>query len=268
MFGTHFYNQGLRKLTIAFGQIFNNTIIQNTSSTGAVTKRIRVPLAYAQKEKFLARLEQQANLQEDREVAITLPRLGFEITGLAYDASRKINKMQKTVRVKANEDGKKLNFNYAPVPYNISFNLYSFTATAENGLQIIEQILPYFQPEYTVTMNVIPELDIKRDIPIILNNVNYEDTYNGEFTQRRAVIYTLSFTAKTYLYGPMTNQGVIKTVQADLGTDTESPLTREERIIVVPKPTSADGDDDFGFTTSLTFHTDSKRYNPTSGSDE
>ena len=103
MFGTHFYNEGLRKLTIAFGQLFNNVVIQNTSSTGAVTKRIRVPLAYAPKEKFLVRLEQQANLQEDRAVAVTLPRMGFEITGLQYDASRKINKMQKTIRVKSNE---------------------------------------------------------------------------------------------------------------------------------------------------------------------
>ena len=268
MFGTHFYNEGLRKLTIAFGQLFNNIIIQNTSSTGAVTKRIRVPLAYAPKEKFLVRLEQQANLQEDREVAVTLPRLGFEITGLQYDASRKINKMQKLRRVKTGEEGKKLNYNFAPVPYNISFSLYSFTATAENGLQIIEQILPFFQPEYTVTMNVIPELDIKRDIPIVLNGVNYEDTYNGEFTQRRAVIYTLSFTAKTYLYGPMTNQGVIKTVQADLGADTEAPLARDERIVITPNPTTADSDDDFGFTTTITSFTDSKRYNPVSDTDE
>jgi len=267
MFGTHFYNEGLRKLTIAFGQIFNNVIIQNTSSTGAITKRIRVPLAYAPKEKFLVRIEQQANLQSDREVAVTLPRMGFEITGLQYDATRKINKMQKTIRVKSGEDGKVRNYNYAPVPYNISFNLYSFTATAENGLQIIEQILPYFQPEYTVTMNVIPELDIKRDIPIILNSVNYEDTYNGEFTQRRAVIYTLSFTAKTYLYGPMSKQGVIKTVQSDLGSDTDSPLTREERIVITPNPTTADADDDFGFTTTISSFNDSKRYNPTSGSD-
>ena len=122
-----------------------------------------MPLAYAPKEKFLVRLEQQANLQEDRAVSITLPRLGFEITGLQYDASRKINKMQKTIRrVKSNEDGKKQNYNYAPVPYNINFSLYSFTTTAENGLQIIEQILPFFQPEYTVTMNVIPELSIKK----------------------------------------------------------------------------------------------------------
>ena len=268
MFGTHFYNEGLRKLTIAFGQIFNNVIIQNTSSTGAITKRSRVPLAYAPKEKFLVRLEQQANLQSDREVAVTLPRMGFEITGLSYDASRKINKMQKVIRVKDGETGKKMNFNRAPVPYNINFSLYSFTATAENGLQIIEQILPWFQPEYTVTMNVVPELDIKRDIPIILNSVSYEDTYNGEFTQRRAVVYTLSFTAKTYLYGPMSNQGIIKEVQADLGADTDPALTRDERIVIKSNPTTADGDDDFGFTTTITSFTDGKRYNPVSDTDE
>ena len=267
MFGTHFYNEGLRKLTIAFGQLFNNIVLQNTSSTGAITKRIRVPLAYAPKEKFIVRLEQQANLQSDREVSITLPRLGFEITGLSYDSTRKLNKMNKTIRVKNNEEGKKTNFNYTPVPYNINFSLYSFTATAENGLQIIEQILPFFQPEYTVTMNVVPELNLVRDIPIILNSVNYEDTYNGEFTQRRAVIYTLSFTAKTYLYGPMSNQKVIKTAQADLGASTDSPLTRDERIIVVPNPTTADADDDFGFTTTLSFFADGKRYNPSSDSD-
>tara|TARA_Y100000592_G_scaffold97073_1_gene166959 strand:- start:445 stop:1251 length:807 start_codon:yes stop_codon:yes gene_type:complete len=268
MFGSHFYNEGMRKLTIAFGQLFNNIIIQNTSSTGAITKRIRVPLAYAPKEKFLVRLEQQANLQADREVSITLPRLGFEITGLQYDASRKLNKMNKMVRVKSSEEGKKLNFNYTPVPYNISFSLYSFTATAENGLQIIEQILPFFQPEYTVTMNIIPELSLKRDIPIILNSINYEDTYNGEFTQRRAVVYTLSFTAKTYLYGPMANQSVIKTVQSDLGADTDAPLTREERIVITPNPTTADADDDFGFTTTISTFNDGKRYNPVSDQDE
>ena len=267
MFGTHFYNEGMRKLTIAFGQLFNNIVLQNVSSTGAITKRIRVPLAYAPKEKFLVRLEQQANLQSDREVSITLPRLGFEITGLSYDSTRKLNKMNKTIRVKNNEEGKKTNFNYTPVPYNINFSLYSFTATAENGLQIVEQILPFFQPEYTVTMRVVPELNIVRDIPIILNSVNYEDTYSGDFTTRRAVVYTLSFTAKTYLYGPMSNQKVIKEVQSDLGADTAAPLTREERIVITPKPTTADADDDFGFTTTISTFNDGKRYNPSSDSD-
>ncbi len=267
MFGQYFYNEGLRRLTIAFGQIFNNITVQTTSSTGAVTKRMRVPLAYAPKEKFLARLEQQPSL-DNREFAITLPRLGFEISGLGYDPTRKLNKVQKFRQVKTGEDGKVLNYQYTPVPYNISYNLFCFTATAENGLQIVEQIVPFFQPDYTVTINMIPDLNIKRDVPIILNNVNYEDSYDGAFTNRRAVIYTLNFTAKTYLFGPMSNQKVVKKVQADLGADTETPLTREERIIVVPNPTTADADDDFGFTTTLDFFADSKRFNPTTGNDE
>ena len=264
MLGTHFYNQSLRKLTIAFGQVFNNIVVQTKNSTGGVTGKMKVPLAYAPKEKFVTRLEQQADLN-DRQFAIVLPRMGFEITGLQYDASRKLNKIQKRVQVK---DGKTMNFNYSPVPYNVSFQLYAFTATAENGLQIIEQILPYFQPDYTVTINAIPELDIKTDIPIVLNSVSYEDTYDGSYNNRRAVIYTMSFTAKTYLYGPMSNQGVIKQTQADLYTDTDTTSKREERIIVVPDPLNADGDDDFGFTTTIDFYSDAKKYNPASDSDE
>ena len=266
MFGTHFYNEGMRKLTIAFGQIFNNIILQNKSSTGAITKRYKVPLAYAPKEKFLVRLDEQANL-ENREFAITLPRMGFEITGLSYDSSRKLNKMNKLVRVKDGETGKIQNYNWNPVPYNINFSLYSFTATAENGLQIIEQILPWFQPEYTVTIKVVPEMDIVRDVPIVLNSVQYEDSYTGDFTRRRAVIYTLNFTAKTYLYGPMNKQGVIKKVQSDLHTDLPD-ASREERVTVVPNPTTADADDDFGFTTTIGFFDDGKSYNPKTGQDE
>ena len=266
MFGNHYYNETLRRLTIAFGQIFNNIIIQNKSSTGAVTKRIRVPLAYAPKEKFLVRLDEQSNL-DDRAFATTLPRMGFEITGLSYDATRKLTRTQKHRIVKESDDGKTLNFNYTPVPYNIDFTLYSFTATAENGLMIIEQILPYFQPDLTVTVNMVPDMNIKRDIPIILNSVNYEDSYNGTFTQRRAVIYTLNFTAKTYLFGPMSNQKVIKKVQDDLHTDLPD-ASREERIIITPNPTTADADDDFGFTTQILNFTDGKSFNPSSGNDE
>lgn len=268
MFGSHFYNEGIRRLTIGFGQLFNNIIVQNKSSTGAVTKRYRVPLAYAPKEKFLVRLDEQANLN-NREFAITLPRMGFEMTGLSYDPSRKLNKMQKFKQVKAGEDGKVMDYNYTPVPYNVNYTLNIFTATAENGLIIVEQILPFFQPDYTVTVNMVPDLNIKRDVPIVLNNVNYEDSYDGTFTNRRAVIYTLSFTAKTYLFGPMANSKVIKEVQDDLYTDiNKPPATREERIIITPNPANADADDDFGFTTTITSFEDAKDYNPSTDSDE
>lgn len=266
MLGNRFYNQSFRRLIIAFGQVFNNIVIQRTNSTGGVTSRIKVPLAYAPKEKFLVRLDQQANLNS-REFATSLPRMGFEITGLAYDPSRKLTRVQKYSQVKTGEDGKKLNFNYTPVPYNINLQLYIFTATAEDGLQIVEQILPFFQPDFTVTINAVPALDIKRDVPIVLGNINYEDNYDGDFTTRRAVIYTLSFTAKSYLFGPMNNSNVIKKSQTDIGTDTDTPLTREERIVVIPNPTTADADDDFGFTTTISFFNDGKRFNPSSGSD-
>ena len=265
MFGSHFYNEGMRKLTIAFGQLFNNIIIQNTSSTGAITKRIRVPLAYAPKEKFLVRLEQQPNL-EQRETAISLPRMGFEISGISYDSSRKLQRVGKFKNVNTSDAAKQY-YQYNPVPYNISFNLYSFTATAEDGLIIVEQILPYFQPDYTVTINAIPEMGIKRDVPITLNSVDYADSYDGSFTNRRAVNYSLSFTAKTYLYGPIYSSKVIKETQTDLYTDTTGNPTREERIVVVPDPTTADADDDFGFTTTITVHKDSKNYNPSTDSD-
>jgi len=266
MFGKYFYNEGMRKTTIAFGQIFNNIQIKRKDSNNTVVQTIRVPLAYAPKEKFLTRLDQQPNLNE-REMAITLPRMSFEISGIQYDGARKLTRVQKYKTVKSNIEGKILDYNYTPVPYDISYNLNVFTATAESGLQIIEQILPFFQPDYTVTINQVPELNIKRDVPIILNNIQYEDSYDGAFTQRRAVIYSLSFTAKTYLYGPASTQKVIKTVQADIGTDTDSPLTREERIIITPNPTSADANDDFGFTTTINFYNDGKRYDPESGND-
>ena len=268
MFGRYFYNESMRRMTIAFGQIFNNIQIKRKDSSGTTVQSIQVPLAYAPKEKFLVRLDQQPSL-DNREFAITLPRMGFEITGIEYDGSRKLSRMQKYKTVKTSADGKILNYNYTPVPYNISYNLYSFTATAEGGLQIIEQILPFFQPDYTVTVNAIPELDIKRDVPIVLNNVNYEDSYNGDFSARRAVVYTLGFTAKTYLFGPANTQKVIKETQADIYSNTDvNSKARETRIITVPNPTSADADDDFGFTTTITAHTDGKKYNPDTDTDE
>ena len=268
MFGTYFYNESMRRMTIGFGQIFNNIQIKRKDDTGKVIQTIRVPLAYGPKEKFLVRLDQQSSLN-NREFAMTLPRMGFEISNITYDPTRKLTRIQKFKQVKSNKDGKVLDFNYTPVPYNISYNLFSFTASAEAGLQIIEQILPFFQPDFTVTINAIPDLNIKRDIPIILNSVNYEDTYSGDFQTRRAVIYTLNFTAKTYLFGPSTSQKVIKTVQTDQYSDTDRVnKARESRIIVVPSPTTADADDDFGFTTTIDFFEDSKKYNVSTDTDE
>ena len=265
MFGKHFYHESLRKVVVAFGTIFNNITIHRTDSSGNVVQSLKVPLAYSPKEKFLTRLEQQPNL-DNREFSVTLPRMGFEIAGISYDPSRKLQKLGKFKAVKSSSTSI-MDYQYNPVPYNISFNLFSFTATAEGGLQIIEQILPYFQPDYTVTINAIPSMGIKRDVPIILNSVSYEDTYDGSYTTRRAVNYTLNFTAKTYLYGPVYSQRVIKETQADMYSDTPQS-SREERVIVVPDPTSADANDDFGFTTTISTFADAKNYNPTTDTDE
>jgi len=266
MFGKYFYNESMRRMTVAFGQLFNKIQVKRTDSSGNTVQTLAVPLAYAPKEKFLTRLDQQPNLEE-REFAITLPRMSFEISGISYDGARKLTRIQKYKTVKTDKEGKVMNYNYTPVPYNISYTLNIFTATAESGLQIVEQILPFFQPDYTVTVIAVPELDIKRDVPIILNDVQYDDSYNGDFTSRRAVIYTLNFTAKTYLFGPANTQKVIKEVQSDLYTDTPE-ATREERIVITPNPTSADANDDFGFTTTITTFSDGKNYNPITDQDE
>ena len=269
MFGTHFYNEGMRRLTIAFGQIFNNIVVQTKDANGSVVKRFTVPLAYAPKEKFIVRLTQQPDLL-DKQFATVLPRMGFEISGIEYDPSRKLNKLQKFRKPKttgtATDKEKKMDFNYTPVPYNITYKLFIFTATAENGLQIVEQIVPYFQPDYTVSINMVPDLGIKRDVPIIIGDIQYEDSYDGNFETRRAVIYTMTFTAKTYLYGPATAGGIVRKVQSDLGTDSVSKA-REERIVITPDPSTAKPGDDFGFTTTISFFEDGKKYDPSSGSD-
>ena len=266
MFGTYTYHESLRRLTIAFGQIFNNINIKRKNAADSTIQSLKVPLAYGPKEKFLVRLDQQADL-DDRSFALRLPRVGFEISGIDYDPTRKINKMGKYRTIKT-DTTKRLDFTYNPVPYNISYDLFTFTATAEAGLQITEQIIPFFQPDYTVTINALPELSVKRDIPIILNNINYEDTYTGDFRARRAVIYTLNFTAKTYVFGPLKSQKVSKSVQTDQYSDTTEVENRESRITVVPDPTTANFNDDFGFTTNIEFFQDSKDYNPTTDTDE
>ena len=152
MFGQHFYHKQIRNTVIAFGTIFNNINIKRTDSSGNPLQTIRVPLSYAPKEKFLARLDQQASLTgDDSSVAITLPRMSFDITGYSYDPPRKLNKNHKLSNVTTNSDTTKLNTQYSPVPYDVSISLNVFTANSDDGLQIVEQILPYFQPDYTVT---------------------------------------------------------------------------------------------------------------------
>ena len=241
-------------------------------SSGNPLQKIRVPLSYAPKEKFIARLDQNADLTgSNSSVAITLPRMSFDVTSYSYDPSRKLNKNQKvSVAKNATGDAKKLYTQHSPVPYDVGFELNVFVSNSDDGLQVIEQILPYFQPDYTVTMIIDKTyMDTKRDIPFILESVDYEDSYQGALTDRRRIIYTLKFTAKIYLYGPISSSAVITKVSADLYTDLQAKSpSRSERVTVTPNPTSADKDDVYTYTDTLEFFNDSLNYDEATGEDK
>ena len=265
MLGQQFYNETIRKVVIAFGTMFNDIHLVRKDNSGTIIQTMKVPLAYGPRQKFLVRLREDADLT--KQVAVTLPRIGFEITGLSYDPARKLNRVQKFRKVKG-DNNKQLDTQYMPVPYNVDFELYVLSKQSDDALQIVEQILPYFQPDYTVTINDNTEMGTKRDVPIVLNGVTYEDDYEGDFTSRRSIIYRFSFTTKLYLYGPVTSSKVIKTVQIDQYTDLpdQSPK-REQRYTVTPDPSTAEAGDDFGFNETVSFFQDAKVYNTETGED-
>jgi|TARA_B100000085_G_scaffold28844_1_gene23851 hypothetical protein len=263
-----FYHETVRSIIVGFGTLFNDIHVVRKNNSGVVTQSMKVPLAYGPKQKWLQRLDQDAGL--DSKVAITLPRLGFEIQDLAYDPARKLNRVQKFKKVKSSsDDTNKIDSQYMPVPYNLNIQLYAMAKNSDDALQIVEQVLPYFQPDYTLTIKDMEAMGIARDIPIVLNSINYEDSYRGDYAERRAIIYTLDFTTKFYLYGPVTSSKVIKTVQVDQYTDMPSAAPkREQRYTVTPNPTTADADDDFGFNETTSFFQDAKNFDAESGEDK
>ena len=266
MLGQQFYHETTRKVVVAFGTLFNDIHLVRKDNSGTIQQSMKVPLAYGPRQKYLVRLADDPDLS--KQTAVTLPRIGFEIAGMSYDPSRKLQRVQKFKKVKGAK-ASQLDTQYMPVPYNIDFELYILSKQSDDALQIVEQILPYFQPDYTVTINDNTDMGIKRDVPVILNNIGYEDDYQGDFASRRAIIYTLSFTAKFYLYGPVTSSKVIKTVQVDQYTDLpDQAPKREQRYSVTPSPTTADADDDFGFSETTSFFQDAKDFNSETGSDE
>tara|TARA_Y100000817_G_scaffold51439_1_gene37195 strand:+ start:1044 stop:1847 length:804 start_codon:yes stop_codon:yes gene_type:complete len=267
MLGQQFYHETIRKIIVAFGTTFNNVQLVRKDNSGNITQSMKVPLAYGPKEKFLVRLRADPDLSS--KVAITLPRIGFEIQNLAYDGTRKLSRVQKFKKVNTGNNTRTLDTQFMPVPYNLDIVLYVLAKQSDDALQIVEQILPFFQPDYTITVNDMADMGIKRDVPIILNSISYEDNYQGDFEQRRALIYTMNFTCKFYLYGPVTSSNIIRTVQADQYTDMpdQSPK-REQRYTVTPSPVNADADDDFGFNETTSFFTDAKNFNPVTGKDE
>ena len=194
MFGTYFYHQTSRKMVVAFGSLFNSIEVRRTNSAGSVIETLKVPLSYGPREKFLTRISADPALNP--KIALSVPRMGFELTAMTYDGARKLNTIGRNV--KAGTTGLKKQF--SPVPYNWDFSLYVYVKNAEDGTQILEQILPFFTPDFTVTMNLVSSMNEKRDIPLVLNAVSSEDTYEGDFASRRSIIWTLSFIFKGFLY--------------------------------------------------------------------
>ena len=200
------YFQTTRKYITMFGRIFSDIQITRTLS-GDRTQLLTVPLTYAAKEKMLVRVASDPNI--DRQQAIILPVMSFEMVGIKYDGNRKLPTVNR-IAVPDPANKNRLQYQYNPVPYNIDMKLYVYVKNNEDGTKIIEQILPFFTPDWTVTVNLIPELNVKTDIPIVMNSVTFEDTYDGDFKERRAIIWTLDFTIKGYFYGPVRKSAIIK----------------------------------------------------------
>ena len=217
----YFYNEILRRTIIGFGTLFNSMEIQQEGSV------VRVPLAYGPTQKFLARIEQSPDL--NKPMAITLPRMSFEFTGLTYDPSRKVTTTQ-TFIAKDKDDGTEVKKTYMPVPYNMAFELSVYTKLNDDALQIVEQILPFFQPAYNLSIELVDQIKEKRDVPIVLESVTMQDDYEGDFTSRRVLYYTFRFTAKTYLFGPTksASKDIIKRSTVSYLTGTDTTNTRRE----------------------------------------
>ena len=253
MVGNYFYNETIRKTVIAFGTLFNNISIKKFASDGKAVSMVKVPIAYGPMQRFLARIEQQQGFDDN--VALTLPRISFELTSYTYDVARKASPITKffakspTSKVKH----KKM---FLPVPYDVGFRLSFATKLQDDALQIVEQILPFFQPSYNVTVNMLEGIEEKRDIPFTLRNISFSDEYEGDFSTRRFIQYDLDFVAKTYFYQevPTDEGGIIKKVQVDYSTNIRAP--REQRYTVTPQAVKDYNDD---ATTKISVALDTKK---------
>ena len=275
MLGTYFYHEITRKTVIAFGTLFNDIYVRHEDGAGNDISEMKVPVAYGPRQKFLARIQQQPEL--NKATQITLPRMSFEISSIQYDPTRKSGITQ-TFKAKDGEQMKKV---FMPVPYNLGFELNILTKLQDDGLQILEQILPFFQPGFTLSVDLVKSIGEKRYIPMVLQSITQQDDYEGDFATRRALIYTLQFTAKTFMFGPIadTPEGLIRKVQLDYYSDTNQRTAKrvqrytvaakakqdynEDNVIDEKDDPFIEPGDDFGFTESSTFFGDSKDYSPT-----
>jgi len=264
MFDSDFYHGSIRKMVILFGSLFAEINITREDANGNTLAALRVPLTYAPKDKMLARVLQDPNI--DRPTAVNiLPRMSFEMTNMYYDSYRKPNTLSRISKLSTNAN--KLKVQYAPVPYNFEFKLYIYVKNAEDGTKIVEQICPYFTPDWTVTAELIPDMDEIRDVPVVLHsNIEQQDTYDSEMKNRRAIIWTLTFTVKGFLYGRIKDKPIIKFInvsayESNTGNDAITTISIKPGLLANGSPTSNSSQsiaaseiyatDDFGYITDI-----------------
>ncbi len=258
MFGGHFYHEKTKKAVALFGRLFNNLYVIRKNSSGAVISQVKVPLSYAPKNKFLERIRENTDLQDDTRVAIKLPRMSFEITSIAYDPTRQLAKVGNfTTASSTGENTKRQKF-FNPVPYIVTFQLNAYAKSQDDALQIVEQIFPTFNPQYTITINPFPTefSAFKEDIQVIIQGVSFTDDFDGALEQRRTIIYSLDFEMKLSYHGPINDNSIIRQADAkffDIKAGLNDSDIGLETIRVTPNPTSLIGlaDSDFGFTTTI-----------------
>ena len=223
MLGTTYYHETIRKYVAVFGTLFNDINIQRKNSSGVVTEQIKVPIAYEAKDKMLLRVRRGS--KADESVGISLPRMGFDLNAIVYDPTRKLNTLGQTYAANNATNSTTLLKQYNPVPYNFDFTLSAMVDNSEDGAQIFEQIVPFFTPEFTVSVNLVPSMNIKPDITIILNDVSIEDSYEGELVIRREIIWTLNFMLKGYIYPDVKSGSITKSVIVNLRLPTEAGIS-------------------------------------------
>jgi len=251
MFGTHFYHKRVRTAVSVFGSLFNNIHVIRQNKAGGVISQIKVPLAYAQRRQFLSRIEEMEQGQDaERKVAIKLPRMSFEITNMVYDAARQLPKMNAFTSAVNNSVVSRQKL-YSATPYIVSFQLNVYAKNQDDALQIVEQILPYFSPQYTVTVKPFADIPtLKEDVPITLGSVVMYDDFEGELQTRRTIIYSLDFDMKILLHGPVNSDGekIIRDVRTNYFLQTADSDQYLHTTVQTPEPNTVSVDSDYGFS--------------------
>lgn len=247
----HFYHRIIRKIVVSFGTIFNDIqLVRYTRDGRTETERFKVPLSYGSKEKYLTRITSDPNL--NKSVQVVVPRISFELTGMSYDSSRK--QMTTLKNFASANSSTTINTQFAPIPYNFDFSLSIYVRNTEDGTQILEQILPFFTPDFNVTVDFIPEMNQKYDLPIILNTVNTTTDYEGDMMTTRLITWDLEFTVKSYVWPSVSLGKVIRQsntniyISQDPKNYIETGNTLLTEIKTTPTPPNAEPDEEFGFS--------------------